>query len=306
MEAELPNVTFGDLLAFQKSLWDGVSMEVLSHGNITQKMTLEYVEKFIQILGLKFVEKPAPPPSSMLRGKDQTHVVYALRSQNPDEVNSCVHTSFELDTEKDLRLLAILRLYASMINAPAFAYLRTQKQLGYLVFTMYETYCGCLRFVFIIQSSEFSPNAMDTEIELFLNQFHKSVAETSEKELEAKKQALALDITKRIKTLNEQRDIFWTEIRHSRFEFDIRDRLADVVKTITKQDLMNFVNTYMDAKAPTRTKLSLWQYGKSHQTEKVENCFWIDNEPQFQNWRKNLPKYKFPYPRASAIADARL
>jgi secreted Zn-dependent insulinase-like peptidase len=55
-----------------------------------------------------------------------------------------------------------------MMNSDAFTYLRTQKQLGYIVWAGKVDVGDVLHFFVLVQGSKELPNAVDKDIESFL------------------------------------------------------------------------------------------------------------------------------------------
>jgi len=307
LEPVLPKLNFEQFKAFVPTITQNVSADVLSHGNILKKTTVEYVNLIKDSLNLTFGPKyPQIECAKLRRENKQSHYIYAHGPYNPNEKNCATHTTFEVNVDEDPKLYAMTRFYSFLANPHCFTYLRTKKQLGYIVWSSAELILGVTRFSVIVQSSEFTPNQIDVEVENFLKLFEEeNLANMSEEEFAEKRQQFILDITKKHKKLSELTSRYWYEIIRNRYEFERKQDLADEVAKLTKEDLLNFSKTFLNKNSKTRTKLSNWVYGREQKIEKPEedSLIWIED---FHTWRKKLPKYPYPYPRAGNVQKSRL
>jgi len=61
----------------------------------------------------------------------------------------------------------------------------------------------------------------------------------------------------------------WEKIFHRLLHFDKREKEAEAVKKLTKQDLLDFYHTYISKKATKRRKLVVHIFGNQHPMEKA-------------------------------------
>ena len=88
LETALEEVTFAECVEFHKTMWQDVSVKGLSFGNISQEMTLDFVNRCCEALKCKFAAFPPQQPSVMLRKEQPHHTIYSLKTQNPGKMNS--------------------------------------------------------------------------------------------------------------------------------------------------------------------------------------------------------------------------
>jgi insulysin len=90
-----------------------------------------------------------------------------FRDQNPQNNNSAICNLFQVGHYKPA-LSSRLALLAHVINEPCFNELRTNEQLGYLVFSGVSEHAGVVFLRFIIQSSTYPADYLDSRTEAFL------------------------------------------------------------------------------------------------------------------------------------------
>merc|ERR1719483_759364 len=116
-----------------------------------------------------------------------------------------------------------------------------------------------------------------------MSNWNQMLTQIPEEEFEEKKKALALDVTKKVKTLGGMSQRYWSEIKRNRFEFNRAEALAESILTVKKEELIEFVNTYLQQNGQKSTRASFWQYGANSEIEPVSNegTTWIED---FQSW----------------------
>ena len=88
----------------------------------------------------------------------ELHLV--LNCENEDEENSAIVTYFQLNHSVSHEQELIHSIVFHMIDEPAYDFLRTKEQLGYLAYSRSWNFRGVLGGGFVIQSSKKSPEFM--------------------------------------------------------------------------------------------------------------------------------------------------
>lgn len=117
-----------------------------------------------------------------------------------------------------------------------------------------------------------------------------ALKEMSEEEFERHKAALAARRQEKPKQLTHRAVRYWSEITSGQYLFDRDDIEVDELKTITKQDLLDFFHTHVFHHAPLRRKMAVHIVAANVAQEKAE---------PLQNGVVNLtpaPECKEPYP----------
>lgn len=250
-----------ELTSFSKALLSQSRIEMFVHGNVTagEAKTLSKIltesfqpENLEPLVDLRAVEMPQ---SSMFR----------LEGWNQFDENSCIVLNYQVGTVS-LRVNAVLSLLAQLIREPAFNILRTEEQLGYIVFSMVKTSADNVKnLMFLIQSDGYSPEHVDDRIEAFLVMFRdKVLVEMTEGDFQDNVNSLCEGLLEKPKNLAEESHKHWDFIVNRSYHFSRLQDIAALVRTLTLNDIMQFFDRHILATSPFRRKLSIHMYGKAH------------------------------------------
>ena len=93
------------------------------------------------------------------------------------------------------------------------------------------------------------------------------------------------------KTLGDETKRHWNKIGNRRYEFGREYREAKVIKSLSKDTIIEFYKTYICAGAPKRCKFSAQTFGKSQKLPERANdsmVILVDNEVAF---RRSMPLF---------------
>ena len=171
----LDEITLEDIAIFSNDLLGSHKLEILVHGNATPDEAKALAETFL--LGLA----PNPPvtlPEQRVVELTPGHTfVYRFKEFNPQETNSGLAILYQLGVV-DLATNATLCFLNHVIQEPAFNDLRTQEQLGYIVYTDLKTSGNDVKgLMFLIQSDSHDPIYCDSRVEAFLERFRVELLE---------------------------------------------------------------------------------------------------------------------------------
>ena len=218
--AELPfevkemmnQIEFKDFEGFIEEFKRGFQVKGLIIGNI--------IESDIRKIG-NFLKKSLPKPEKALKTNSpkRKHINFTNKSleyfelsDNKNDKNSGILNIYMKKgySHWDMRLLKAL---VEIFHNRAFYYLRTKKQLGYIVFSKIYSNKDFAGLGILIQGSRHNPLEMDQEIENFIRSFKKYIHNPKnrslfeEKKKKAKKQtrnSLFLDYS-----LNDRAENLW-------------------------------------------------------------------------------------------------
>jgi secreted Zn-dependent insulinase-like peptidase len=132
---------------------------------------------------------------------------------------------------------ARMGLLAQVVSTPFYEELRTERQLGYLVFASAMPLLEVPGMVFAVQSPVAGPEQILAAVDEFLDQYGKVDGQLSKADVERHKGALISKLLERPQSLSEQTDRLWSDLRNRRYSFDTRERIAEEVKHLTREDL---------------------------------------------------------------------
>ena len=176
-------------------------------------------------------------------------LVVSRRGVNPDETNCAVAVNVETgwiaksvceSDCADLESSALLSLLSQICSQKFFDDLRTKQQLGYIVHSaamIQERRAGLL---FLVQSELQAP-VVQEKLQTFINNLDQAVSTVSEEDFQKYIQAVVADFKEKPKNQAEEFQRHWAEIEKRRFDFKRKERLIPIVETITKNQLVKFV-----------------------------------------------------------------
>ena len=171
---ELSNVTEKSLLIFAVSFSQRMMVQGLFHGNI-RISTIQTMAKVMHTRLRPSAFSPAdftdPEVVQFKHGVDYyAHVPPA----GENERGSAVLVSHQIGTYTP-RTHALLRLLNDVIQPMLFQYLRTEKQLGYLVTTGIANHQDILSYWVAVQSGKYAPRVLEREIRFALHSIANSL-----------------------------------------------------------------------------------------------------------------------------------
>ncbi|KAG7999924.1 Insulin-degrading enzyme [Nibea albiflora] len=272
----LDDVTLPRLKAFIPQLLSRLHIEALLHGNITKESALG----MMQMMEDKLIEhahtKPLLP-SQLIRYRevqvpDGGWYVYQQRNEVHNNCGIEIYYQTDMQTTHDNMLL---ELFCQIISEPCFNTLRTKEQLGYIVFSGPRRANGVQGLRFIIQSEK-APHYLESRVEAFLCTMEKSVEEMTEEAFQKHIQALAIRRLDKPKKLSAECAKYWGEIISQQYNFD-RDNLeVAYLKTLTKENIMDFYRDRLTVDAPKRHKVSVHVLSREMDSFTMETmCMWL-------------------------------
>jgi len=259
----IDHLALSDLVTHSQFIFQQVFVEGFFYGNLQQSAAPPLMQQVLQYFGFATHGSTGGGsfplfPSQLTKPRivqlgDTIEYRFQRREWNKANTNSAICTLYQLDCEKEggtMALRARLELFAHIFKEPCFNQLRTQEQLGYLVFSGMMRTEGVDYFRVLIQSDVASPQLLDQRIELFVARFRvnavvKALLEKPKHEMEESMRA-------------------WREIANETFAFDRRQRVAAIVASLQPRDLVAFFDSFIGVGGERRSKLSVCLYGAKH------------------------------------------
>jgi secreted Zn-dependent insulinase-like peptidase len=270
--AALKKVSIRNLEAFAKKWRQGARVQGLFYGNLN-KDWLEKWKPYTQNLVL-----PGDKLIQAVHIRKLTTGVGVEPSVAQADVSSIEHSDKAAilyvqglnDQLEDRAMMALLR---QIMGSPFYHQLRTQQQLGYIVFM------GSLRLkqvpgsVFVVQSPSATIDTIQQAIENFLTVFYEELPN----DLSLYQKALITQLLDAPESLSEGADKHWINIRLGNSAFNEREQLAEAVKNISASGLKNYYE-----KVFLNSTSHLWQLSESPE------------EAPFRQFIPNKAYYEYP------------
>ncbi len=241
MADALEQVSLIDLRRFGEQLWKGSRVQALLHGNLYRQEAL----KLATLIGHKLHaakddESELVLPAARIMKIDEQQLHYHLPVAHRDVAAMFYQQAMGVTNEDRAHMLMIRQLAKS----PFFHELRTEKQLGYIVFVSGMGLKDVSGNVFVVQSPSASLPRVMGEIRDFMLRSAGNVDN-----FEQQRQALLSSLLESPKNLRGQSARYWSEIVANNSEFRRRSDLIDAVKLVTPESLEQYSNRLFSSAA---------------------------------------------------------
>eukprot|EP00512_Aurantiochytrium_limacinum_P014203 CAMPEP_0171572964 /NCGR_PEP_ID=MMETSP0961-20121227/4470_1 /TAXON_ID=87120 /ORGANISM="Aurantiochytrium limacinum, Strain ATCCMYA-1381" /LENGTH=1056 /DNA_ID=CAMNT_0012127979 /DNA_START=31 /DNA_END=3198 /DNA_ORIENTATION=- len=246
------------------------TLETLVVGNFTPDEALQVAERAREKLPRDAINAPgavlgAAAGARVVALDEGVEALYMQATRDTENVNSAVEVIYQIGAINDDPVTeAALRIFGHIAQEPCFNRLRTEEQLGYIVFCGLRFDSGVAALRVIVQSSRADPFVLDERIESFWQDFAEKVLYTmSEETLQANKNAVAENLLERDKTVFAELRRWVASIERQTYKFTKLAHLVEAIQTTTKRDLINLFEQHIMSREK-RKKLVVGYFGANH------------------------------------------
>ncbi|TGN37958.1 insulinase family protein [Marinobacter confluentis] len=226
------SVTFEELQSFAEAFLAQVDPVLLAHGNMTQASALNLAQQ-INALVLRQNEL-TEVARSQVRPLPAEETVTGIDVDHPD----IGYTLYAQGDNTSFGERATYRLLAQIVASPFYEEIRTNQQLGYIVYAMPYEILEMPALGFVVQSPGASANEIDAAVQGFSKTFMNTLSDMKPADIQREKEAVISKLLERDRQLGEISQRYWQEIDRGETGFDSRERLADAIRKVSRQDLM--------------------------------------------------------------------
>ncbi|MDX1514890.1 MAG: insulinase family protein, partial [Gammaproteobacteria bacterium] len=256
----ISGVTLPQLRDYIGDFFRRLEIVTLAHGNLTP----DDARSLVRIVEAKLVARAgfvSVPRARLVRLKPGDRY---LREIDTDHEESAAVIYLQGDDRK-LATRAAAALISQIVSPPFFEELRTEKQLGYIVFASSMTLLEVPGIALVVQSPVENPAALATHMTGFLKDFHAALKRMDGKEFARHQTALIGNIMEEETRLQERTNRYWTELDREHYEFDLRERLVEAVRVATRDQIESFFRkNLLNA---SRKQISLYAFGRTREPE---------------------------------------
>jgi secreted Zn-dependent insulinase-like peptidase len=230
--AAIADVSAEDVREFVPQLLGELEVVALAHGNVLRGDAVALagvVEK-----GLVAAARPVSVPSGRvvkLAGGDS----YVRDVENAQDDSAVV--VYYQGPDKNFSSRARVGLLMNMMGPAFFEALRTEKELGYIVFATNMSILERPGIALVVQSPIADPGALQDHIEIFLGEYGAKLAGLDQATFEQHKAALLGNLLEADSTLDDRTGRYWNELDRQHYGFDLRENLATAIKNVTLGEL---------------------------------------------------------------------
>ncbi|PRQ34797.1 putative insulysin [Rosa chinensis] len=184
--------------------------------------------------------------------------------KNKSETNSVTELYFQIEQavkSESVRLKVLIDLFQEIVQEPLFNQLRTKEQLGYVVLCGQNCTCNVFGFYFCVQSSEYNPIHLQGRLDNFIDGLEELLEGLDDDSFENYKGGLMAKVLEKDAYLTCETNRLWTQILDKWYTFDCSKKAAEQLRSIQKEDVINFYKTYLQQSSPKRRRLATRVWG---------------------------------------------
>ncbi len=257
-----------DIEQFAAELYGQVFIEALVHGNISDAKAIELTRKLQEQLGVQTIDRQSTFTQTYLSQPDPEDFV---RVEKLEVNNSCFWREYDAGTNSPHNR-AIALILQGFMRGPFFTEMRSNQQLGYIVWAGPSTQRNNFHLYFIIQSSTHPADVLEDRSDAFIATYPELLRALPAANFDALKNAAAEEIKKKAMSIAEKAG----KLNRLAFDFDgdfARDqKTLAALATITQEEIANFLQQVLGTESRRmRTTLA---FAKEHRAARqIETSF---------------------------------
>lgn len=228
----LEEVELKQLASYGKTFWQGVNVQALFNGNQSKEKSLSVIKS------LKGRFKTSP-------GRDSLYVEKLPAKNKHKQIDSkhsdAAYLLYWQGRDNSIQAQANWLLLAKLLETGFYTQLRTEQQLGYVVFESYYPMLSVPALVFSIQSPRVKVAEIHRATTSFINQQLPSMGLLNAEQLAPYINGLQQRLTETPKNLFEQTDRYWRALAMGDSEFNRRKLIALSLGELTTERWQSFV-----------------------------------------------------------------
>jgi len=243
----LDPLTLEDVKSFARKLYEKVYVTGVIHGNWTDEQAKESVSILLNSLN----------GQSLPMNQRYEQVVEVLSpgeriqfSREVEDNNNSLSYTIQVG-EKDLALMAKASILASIVENDFYTQMRTNQQLGYIVWSFQQRTEKRMFFRFLIQSSTHGPFELSKRVRVWLKTTGKIFDDLSDEEFEKHRQAKIIALEKEGDSIGAVVGDLYTLATDEEGDFQFKKKLIQAIKDLSKNDVIEKARElFLDPQTP--------------------------------------------------------
>jgi len=236
------NISVKSLKKHIPKLLNNIYIEIFGHGNITEEETQTLSKKLSDRLFSIAGKGPALKSKATLLENNKTY----LNTLDIDHEDSSIVVFYQGD-QIDINDQAKALMLKQLIKTSFFSQLRTEKQLGYVVYVGYNRVMRLPGLRFVIQSPETDPAVLLKHIETFIDTEYDAIEKLSDEAFAQQKQGLLTLLKKKDKRLSERSHRFNSLLNLKYYKFDQREKIIKIINNLNKEELLSYYKRFLQS-----------------------------------------------------------
>ena len=230
--AALEEVEFEDLREYARRFFERGEIVALAHGNISA----DYAMELGAVLERELVDSMEPTPVSpgrVVQLEPGARYARWLESKHEDHALAV----YRQGHGRGAVARAMMGLIAQAVENRFFHELRTEREIGYIVFATLMPLLEVPGVVLVVQSPTTSPELIFEEVDAFLQRAGDVLRDMPAAEFERHRAAVESALLEADTRLDDRTGRYWYEIDREHYEFDWRQQLLDALRSISRADV---------------------------------------------------------------------
>lgn len=236
----LKTLTFEEYFEFHQNVLLKGYTETLITGNLEESQAIAIENLFLKGFTEQGLLTGLPikgiTERKILALNKESVVVFAKQLVNPKETNGMMAMVFQSPQDSSLRY--VNNLLEKLLASAFFTDLRTQQQLGYIVFAFKSSKKNIQEFSFLIQSEKLLPSELAIKTYEFLDKTRKRIGTLPDKIFEEFRQGALGPFQQEFNSLSDQSDFLLTEIDNHEYQFGRKEEAIAILNSLSKEDLI--------------------------------------------------------------------
>ena len=228
----LEAITPEQLQQFLNELFAETEVRILTHGNLTAETAIQ-MSREVQSILLTDTQAVTGIRVPVVDIPTDSRLTDTLLLEHPD----ATLVRYFQGSDRSLEQRAKTALLNEVISTPFYSELRTQRQLGYIVFANYLPMGDVPGIALIVQSPVTNPIELENYYDQFIEQTRHDLEALTEEQLNEFRQGLESRLLQPDMRLSERSQRYWRELDRDS-EFTTHELLAEKVAQVTQADLI--------------------------------------------------------------------
>ncbi len=226
----LASITLSDVKDYAKTLYDKVYITGMIHGNWSDKEALQSVDILLSALN----SKPLPENERFEQVVEVMPEKERFRfSREVADNNNSLAYAIQVG-EKGFALLAKASMIASVVESDFYTQMRTNQQLGYIVWSFNQRIEDRIFFRLVIQSSTHGPFELSKRVNAWMASTEKLFSELTDQEFERHRQSLLVALEKKGDSIGAVAGELYALATEEEGDFHFKEKMIQAVKGLKK------------------------------------------------------------------------
>ncbi|MBC8288292.1 MAG: insulinase family protein [Nitrospinae bacterium] len=231
--AALTSITLSDLKGYAKTLYDRVYITGMVHGNWSDDEARQSVDILLSALG----SEPLPENERFEQVVEVMPEGERFQfSQEVEDNNNSLAYAIQVG-EKGFPVLAQTSIIASIVESDFYTQMRTNQQLGYIVWSFHQRLEERIFFRLVIQSSTHGPFEMSKRVNGWLASTEKLFADLTDQEFARHQQSLIVALEKEGDSIGAVAGDLYTLATDEKGDFRFKKKLIQAIRDLKKTEV---------------------------------------------------------------------